>query len=437
MSPAKALACGIDFGTSNSTVALATDAGPRIVRADLDGADIAPSLIYVHRAGRRLAGAEAEKTFFTTGHERTACLECSLAPYGISECLQYRRRGGCNDARLLWAVKRDLAKPAFSGTNSWATDFPPGDLVSVVIGHLRRRAEAEAGGPLRRAVLGHPVRFPDATDEPGSQPAALERLIDAARRAGFEEIELLPEPTAAALAGAEAADALAVTLDFGGGTFDVAVTDFRRSSGPVLALAGAPVGGERLDEVLFEIAVADRLGLHALPNWMFDELRSLNKVMLAMADPGLPGLLARIGGRAAANARAILYGGRAFDFYKAIEAAKVRLSSQEGTRIQFEHEGLRLDAPVTRQAFETAIKPEMDLVEGAIRDGLDRAAVRPEDVHVALLTGGSSQLPAFRARVAQVLPQSAVQVRSDAFTTVVRGLALQAQALWGSAVTAC
>lgn len=436
MSPASAFACGIDFGTSNSTVALATESGPVLVPADVDGGEIAPSLIYLHRKGRRLAGAEAERTFFTSGHERTACLECSLAPYGISECLQYRRGGGCNDARLLWAVKRDLAKPAFTGTNSWAADFPPGDLVSVVMAHLRSRAEALGGARLRRAVVGHPVRFPDAADDPEAQPVALGRLTDAARRAGFEEVLLLPEPTAAALAGAEAADDVAVTLDFGGGTFDVAVTDWRRSGDPVLALAGAPVGGERLDEVLFEIAVAEPLGLHALPNWIFDELRSLNKVMLAMADPGLPRILDRIGGRAARNARAILYGGRAYDFYKRIEAAKVRLSSSDATRIRFQHEAVHLDVEVTRRAFETAIKPELDLVEAALRDGLERAGIRPEDVRLALLTGGSSQLPAFRARVAQVLPASAVQVRTDAFTTVVRGLALHAQRVWEGAVPA-
>jgi hypothetical chaperone protein len=204
----------------------------------------------------------------------------------------------------------------------------------------------------------------------------------------------------------------------------------------VLALAGAPVGGERLDEVLFEIAVAEPLGLHALPNWIFDELRSLNKVMLALADPGLPRILDRIGGPAAEHARAILYGGRAFDFYKRIEAAKVRLSSAELTRLRFRHGPVDLDVEVTRQAFETAIKPELDLVEAAIREGLERAAVRPDEVGLALLTGGSSQLPAFRRRVAEVLPASAVQVRTDAFTTVVRGLALHAQRIWEGAVTA-
>ena len=431
MPPATAFACGLDFGTSNSTVALAGPEGVRVVRSDARGGEIAPSLIYLHRAGRRLAGSAAEMTFFTSGHERTACLECSLAPYGISECRQYRRGGGCNDARLLWAVKRDVAKPGFHGTNSWATEFPPEELVAVVMRHLRREAGSLAGGEVGRVVLGHPVRFPDAGDDPAALATGLGRLEAAARRAGFGEVELLPEPAAAALAGTRDESGLAVTLDFGGGTFDVAVTAER--GGPVLGLGGAPVGGERLDEVLFELAVAEPLRLRELPAWLFDELRSLNKVMLALADPGIPRILDRLGGQGAENARTILYGGRAYDFYKAIEAAKVRLSGTERTRLRFQQGGLRLDVEVARGAFETAIKPELDEVEAAVREALDRAGVRPADVKTAVLTGGSSQLPAFRRRVAEVLPGAALETRSDAFTTVVTGLALHAARRWAPA----
>ena len=426
-----AAACGLDFGTSNSTIAVAEDGGVRIVGADARAGEITPSLIYLHREGRRLAGSAAEMTFFTSGHERTACLECSLAPYGISECKQYRRAGGCNDARLLWAVKRDLAKPSFTGTNSWATDFAPADLVSVVMAHLRKGA----GGP-DRVVLGHPVRFPDAPADEAAHPVALQRLVAAARAAGFQEIELLPEPAAAALAGAGDIEGTSVTLDFGGGTFDVAVTDFSDRDDPVKGLAGAAVGGERLDEVLFELAVAGPLRLHDLPNWLLDELRSLNKVMLALADPGIPKILDRLGGRGAHNARAILYGGRAYDFYMAIEAAKVRLSRETETRIQFQGAGLRLDVPVTRQAFETAIKPELDQVEGAIEAAVQAAGLQPEAIETAVLTGGSSQLPAFRRRVRSVLPRAQLLTGVDSFTTVARGLALHAAKLWPSGESA-
>src|SRR5207302_942824 len=83
--------------------------------------------------------------------------------------------------------------------------------------------------------------------------------------------------------------------DFGGGTFDAAVL----SGGRVTALRGTLVGGERLDQVIFETRVGPELGLDALPSWLFNEMRSLSGVGLLLADPGLPFLLERFGGPAA------------------------------------------------------------------------------------------------------------------------------------------
>src|SRR5258708_11256470 len=70
-----------------------------------------PSFVYLHRGGNRAAGDEAVKTFLKSGHEKTDCWNCSLAPYGWdTDCRQYRKGGGCNDARLLSGVKHELAK---------------------------------------------------------------------------------------------------------------------------------------------------------------------------------------------------------------------------------------------------------------------------------------------------------------------------------------
>jgi hypothetical protein len=95
-----------------------------------------PSFIYLHRSGRRAAGDEGVRTFLKSGHSKTDCWKCPLAPYGWdTDCRQYRKGGGCNDARLLSGVKHELAKLGFAGTNSWATDFSVATLVSVVVVH--------------------------------------------------------------------------------------------------------------------------------------------------------------------------------------------------------------------------------------------------------------------------------------------------------------
>jgi len=414
------LGCGIDFGTSNSAIAIAWPDRVQVVAVE-PATPTLPSIVYLHREGERRAGREAVDRFFTTGHLRTSCGQCSLAPYGVSECLQFRRDGGCNDARLINGVKHDLAKPGFTGTNSWCTDFPVAELVAVVIKRLKAAGERASGQPLDRVVLGHPVVFAGARD-PEAQAEGLARLRRAAELAGFQEVRFLPEPEAALAAAPKRGVALAV--DFGGGTFDAAVLVESR----VTALRGTAVGGERLDQLIFETRVGPELGLDALPSWLFNEMRSLSGVGLLLADPGVPFLLERFGGPAARTARAILFEGHAHDFYRTIEGAKIALSTQDSTVAEFHRPGIEMRVPLNRQFFEASIRPELDAVEAVILEVLAAAGVEPGAVGTVISTGGSSQIPAFQARLEALFGAARIEHR-DAFTSVVEGLGEAARRL--------
>ncbi|HEX6349239.1 MAG TPA: Hsp70 family protein [Candidatus Dormibacteraeota bacterium] len=408
-----ALGCGIDFGTSNSAIAVAWPDRVQVVAVE-PASPTLPSIVYLHRDGERRAGREAADRFFTTGHLRTSCGQCSLAPYGVSECLQFRRDGGCNDARLINGVKHDLAKPGFTGTNSWCTDFPVAELVAVVMGRLKAAAERVTGERLERVVLGHPVVFAGARDAE-AQAEGLARLRRAAELVGFQEIGFLPEPQAALAAAPRRGVALAV--DFGGGTFDAALL----VDGEVRALAGTPVGGERLDQVIFETRVGPELGLDALPNWLFNEMRSLSGVGLLLTDPGLPFLLERFGGPAARTARAVLFEGHAHDFYRSIERAKITLSDQETALAEFQRPGIRMQVPLHRGFFEASIRPELDAVQAVITEVLARGGLDAAAVDTVISTGGSSQIPAFQRRLETLFGAARIEHR-DAFTSVVEGL---------------
>jgi hypothetical chaperone protein len=422
---------GIDFGTSNSAISVAY--GDRVDVLALGPSRSAmtlPSFVYLHRGGSRAAGDEAVKTFLKSGHEKTDCWNCALAPYGWdTDCRQYRKGGGCNDARLLSGVKHDLAKIGFAGTNSWATDFTVGALVAVVLRRLKNEAGAAMTEGAQRVVLGHPVVFAgaDPSHRAASEAEAFSRLEKAAREAGFEEVAFLPEPTAAVI-GEPTHHGVEIAVDFGGGTFDVAVMDSRDSEPRIAGLSGVAVGGELLDGVLFETTVGPALGLEVLPNWLFNELRTASSVRLLMADPGIPAILARIGGKEAELAHALLYGGYAYDFYKAIEAAKIALSSSEVAELRFSPLGLHVT--LRRSAFESMIRPELDLVSEAIGRALDEAGIQATDVERVLLTGGSAYIPAFRDDLARIFGEDRLEQR-DAFTAVVHGLGVRAQQLWG------
>jgi hypothetical chaperone protein len=149
-----------------------------------------------------------------------------------------------------------------------------------------------------------------------------------------------------------------------------------------------------------------------------------------MADPGIPAILARIGGRAAELAHALLFEGHAYDFYKAIESAKIELSSSEVAELRYP--ALDLHVRLQRSAFESMIRPELDLVKQSIADALEQARIDAHEVDRVLLTGGSAYIPAFRADLAQTFGDERLEQR-DAFTAVVHGLGVRAQQLWGTA----
>lgn len=427
------LGYGIDFGTSNSAISVAYSD-----RVDVLGLGAArssrtlPSFVYLHRSGRRGAGDEGVKTFLKSGHEKTDCWKCPLAPYGWdTECRQYRKGGGCNDARLLSGVKHELAKIGFAGTNSWATDFSVATLVSVVMKRLKNEADSSVGQTVERVVLGHPVVFAGA--DPGNRPAsdaeAFKRLEDAAHKAGFTEVAFLPEPTAAVV-GEKNHRGVEIAVDFGGGTFDAAVMDSREGSPRITGMGGVAVGGEILDGVLFETSVGPALGLERLPNWLFNELRTASSVRLLMADPGIPGILARIGGPEAQLVHALLYEGHAYEFYRAIETAKIALSDAEVAELAYTP--LDLNVSIRRNTFESMIRPELDLVKQAIDTAMQEAGIQAKDVDRVLLTGGSAYIPAFRSDLSDTFGPERLEQR-DAFTAVVHGLGVHAQHLWGAA----
>jgi hypothetical chaperone protein len=428
--PERPIGCGIDFGTSNSAVAVAYDDRVEVVRVDATGTPSLPSVAFLHRSGERRAGAAAAARYFSVAADRTSCGGCALAPYGISECRHYRRDGGCSDGRLVTGVKRDLGRVRGPATHSWAIDFKLADLASVVVASLKQEAERTTGRSLDRVVLGHPVVFPAAQDGvQGAQRLATDQLRQAALQAGFQEVEFFPEPIAAVM-DEQLDDGWLLSVDFGGGTYDVAVIRVDGGRPEVVGLGGVAVGGEQIDEALFESKVGPRLGTDRLPNWLANEMRSLAGARQLLMDPTLPAVLSKVGDSAAGIATAILYGGFVFDFYKALEAAKIALSESHHVRIDFHRPGIGLELGVSRQELETIASPELDAVVASTREALASAGVAPEAVGRVLRTGGSSRMPAFGRRLAELCPAAEVEER-DAFTGVARGLGVRSGQLWG------
>jgi hypothetical chaperone protein len=447
------IAYGIDFGTSNSSLAAAyQDGTTEVLVVDRGSATALRSLIFLSRDGNQLAGADAVRAYLTTGSARTRCGACELVdrmPNGVfSDCRQYQAGSGCQDSRLLAQIKADLATDAFDSTHSWATDFSFSELVAVILRRLKRSADRITGQDVRHVAIGKPVRFPGVEADPlRLQALAEERLRAAAELAGFDFVALMPEPQAAVtLEGID--DGLVVCTDFGGGTFDVAVLEKVRQRGDVLALGGVAVGGEAFDSRIFDLKMGDALGLDrtittadgevvGLPNWIRHQFRSLAGLKQLLTDNHVAVILRDIahrqGGDFAESLSELLYGGQAYACYQAIEEAKIALSDVETTRIRLRRPPhIDIDVSLDRSELEALIAPDLALVRRCIDDALFDARVLAEDVTYVTRTGGSSRIPAYIELLGEVFGADRV-VERDAFTTVVTGLAAYAYAEWAPA----
>jgi hypothetical chaperone protein len=410
---------------------------------------ILPSIVYLHRDKNRAAGQDAIEQFLVTGSLKTPCSRCNLVFWDLdkraSHCRQYRPGGRCHDARLVSGLKSDFSETDFADTHSWATDFTLPDLAAVILRKLKAEADRASGADVRRVVLGHPVVFVGAEgpDFNARQALAEQRLQEAAAQAGFSEVELLEEP-AAAVFDEDLAEGIGLAADFGGGTFDVAVIKFAPDGGDVIGLAGVEIGGEQFDRLLFRAKVAPALHVddtfrlrsgaqRSLPNWLKSRLATLSGLKSLLSDPNtiptLSEFRAAQGGEHLATVENILYGGYGYQFYRAIEDAKIALSTDTRTMIDFHRPGIELSIPVTRQELEQLIAKPMEAVREAVLRALDMAGVGPDDVNLVLRTGGSSSIPAFQRVLEDIFDPSVIQER-PVYTTVVRGLASYAQELW-------
>ena len=254
------IACGLDFGTSNSAIGVARDNAAALAPLEA-GNTLMPSAVFFdyETKGRVLFGSEA------------------IAAYV-----------GQTEGRLMRALKSILGSPLIDEKTSLGSRMVPlAEVVEIFVRHLKRKAEAFAGQEITSVVHGRPVRFVDDDDKADAK--AQEVLEAIARRAGFRDVAFVYEPIAAAHHYEQTVESeeLVLIADIGGGTSDFSIVRLgpqRREradrDGDVLANAGVRVGGTDFDTALSLAAVMPLLGLGThlveknlpMPNALYYEL---------------------------------------------------------------------------------------------------------------------------------------------------------------------
>jgi len=430
---------GLDFGTSNTSLAVSDGSGVRLIPIDEIAGETMPTILYVRRDGSALVGRAAIDAYLTDQRARGP-VRRQVKLLGIRMASSDPEQPTVeahiladvdSPGRLFRSLKSFLGSPLDSPTSVFGTPMSLTALVAIVLEHVRERARELAGVAPDAIRIGRPVEFVGGR---AVESLALSRLKEAARLAGFTDVSFEQEPVAAARA-AQVGEGHSLVFDFGGGTLDLAIAERRGEDVRIVATAGRGVAGDRFTQTLIDLLVAPRLGAGA--TWGPKQLRLPAFIVNAIADwhalsalnekPILDALDDLIRADAPKHELVALRSAielqLSYEIFAAVEAVKIELSTEETAFLSFHRADLDIDAVVPRRRFEVKAAPLLAEIDDLITDVLGRASLPAERIGEVVMTGGSSGLPAARALLARRFPDA---VRRDfaAFSSVAAGLAL-------------
>ncbi|CAM2913141.1 molecular chaperone-like protein [Ectopseudomonas mendocina] len=415
-----ARACGIDFGTSNSTVGWLRPGQDSLLPLE-DGKITLPSVIFFNTEERRPVYGRLALHEYLEGYE----------------------------GRLMRSLKSLLgSKLLKSETTVLGSALPFKDLLGFFIGELKKRAEAQAERPFEEVVLGRPVFFVD--DDPVADQEAQNTLVAVAHKLGFKEVSFQYEPIAAAFDYESSLDReeLVLIVDIGGGTSDFSLVrlaperhHLAERQQDILATGGVHIGGTDFDKQLSLSGVMPLFGYGSrmksdafmptsyhlnLATWHTINALYAQKTQLALQNmrydivdaTGIDRLFGLIEQRAG------------HWLAMQVEESKIALSEQDARPIDLSRIEPGLLAELTRPLFENAIEPLLERIRASLTQLLADADIAADQVDTLFFTGGSSGVPALRQSVAAMLPK-ARSVEGNTFGSIGSGLAIEAKKRYG------
>lgn len=393
-------ACGMDFGTSNSAIALPTPQG-----------------------GVTLAPCEGQHGTLPTALFYPAAAPAHAAPLVGRAAQQLFFEG--EEGRFMRSLKRLLGTSLMTQTtivNGKPKSFDR--IIGDFMAQLKTRAEETAGHALDAVVIGRPVHFVDG-DSAGDR-AAEEQLAMIARHAGFKDAQFQFEPIAAAFAHERRIERekLALVIDIGGGTSDFSLikicADYSHKNDrrdDILANSGLRTGGNDFDKQLSLAAFMPLLGYRStygdrrltVPLAPFHDMSEWSKINF-LYTPQQKRDIAHILRESAAPEKIgrflqVLEHETGHRLLAAVEETKIALTDRPQTETPLGFIGTGLHAAVTRDAFDAAITEDVQNIMNAMDECLHAAGIRDDQVDVIILTGGPTQTPLFqrliRSRFAQ------------------------------------
>ena len=409
--------CGIDFGTSNSSLAVANQDNVFLVPVENNHQTIPSAMFFARKDNHAYFGREATERFLT-------------------------RQPG----RLMRSLKRVLGSSAMrQGTMVNGELMKFDQIIAAFLDQMKRKAEADCGTELRHVVMGRPVHFVD--NDPAADQRAENELKQIARNLGFEHVGFQFEPIAAAFAheAGVTGEKLAMVVDLGGGTSDFTIIRLSRDNATkhdrnedILANTGVRLGGNDFDrdlslaEMMPELGFRSKYGTKNLevPSYHYFDLSEWSKVnflytnrILFQAkqllrethDPVRYGRLISVLEQETGHA-----------VLAETEKIKIGLASSENfaAALDFIDQDLRID--VARKDFDAAINTKTERIVQSARECLQAAGVTPERIGLVIMTGGSTEIPLIQHQFRQLFPD-AEWSEENKLSSVGLGLAYDAR----------
>lgn len=415
-----ARACGIDFGTSNSTVGWLRPGVETLLELE-DGKITLPSVVFFNLEERRPVYGRQALSEYVEGYE----------------------------GRLMRSLKSLLgSKLIKQDTSVLGTSMPFTELLGLFIGELKNRAERIADRSFDEVVLGRPVHFVD--DDEQADHEAEDTLLQVALKLGFKQVSFQYEPIAAAFdyESTIEREELVLIVDIGGGTSDFSLVrlaperrDREDRENDILATGGVHIGGTDFDKQLSLNGVMPLFGYGSrmknqsymptshhlnLATWHTINAVYSQKTLLALKsmrydiqDPaGIDRFFKLIEQRAG------------HWLAMEMEESKIQLTQTEHRHLLLDRIEAGLSVDLSRTLFEAAIDPLLERIRASVQQLLINAGITAAEVDTVFFTGGSSGIPALRNGVAALLP-NARHVEGNLFGSIGSGLAIEAKKRYG------
>ena len=375
---------GVDFGTSNSSVVVRNKQGWYVV-VEIDGRQRMPSVVAFKASGETIVGAAAR---------RQAVVNPGNTIHAVKQLLGRRYAEVSRDLALLPYTVVQLENDRI-GIRVGDKDWSPEEIAAIILRRLREAAEEFVGQVIRRAVVSVPASFDSVQRQ---------AIKDAATIAGFTDIHLLNEPTAASLAYSfdKKNSETILIFDLGGGTFDVSILEVGEGVVEVKSTVGdAHLGGDDFDKRIVDWAVA--------------EFKEERRIDLSQSRLALQRLI------------------------EAAERAKIDLSSTQETEINLPFIAADDSGPIhlllklTRARFEQLTHDLLERCLQTVKQVLADAKLTENNLDEVILVGGATHIPAVKELVRKLTGGKEPNQSVSPDEVVAIGAAIQAGVLAGEA----